>query len=95
MRRMLLLAAIIAFGYSGRAAVQDWPARPIRADHKQRRRHQRRLHARARRKAARAAGPADLANSTASWRTYDCIDNLEAGNDIEILRLNPKIDLLW
>jgi tripartite-type tricarboxylate transporter receptor subunit TctC len=31
MRRMVLLAAVVAFGYSGSAAAQDWPARPIRA----------------------------------------------------------------
>ena len=31
MRRMVLLAAVVAFGYSGSASAQDWPMRPIRA----------------------------------------------------------------
>ena len=31
MRRMLLLAAVVTFGYSGSAAAEDWPTRPIRA----------------------------------------------------------------
>src|SRR5271154_4564644 len=31
MRRMLLLVVALAFSYSGGAAAEDWPTRPIRA----------------------------------------------------------------
>lgn len=31
MRRLLFLAAVVAFGYSAAASAEDWPTRPIRA----------------------------------------------------------------